>query len=142
MVLAVINALFLLSFVSSPAALAPLLLFVLVGYFFIHLLDQNPGPGKLAISIAAIIGAFVYLKKYTLIKAFPALPFDYTLIGLSYILFRVIHLMIDVNDRNIVGKVRGLDYFNYVFLMFNFVSGPIQRYQDFHQQQSQIFLYL
>lgn len=137
-VLALINAVFLLSYSSSLEALIPLTVFILLGYVFICYLYHQPNRRALAVFITIIIFLFIYLKRYTVINFIPSLTFPYTVMGLSYILFRVLQVMIDVYDRNIPKKISLLDYFNFVWFFPTFVSGPIQRYQDFHLQQQRL----
>ena len=53
------------------------------------------------------------------------------LLGLSYIIFRVLSVILSVQDT---GRLPGLvPYLNYCLSMFTFLSGPIQRYRDFDE---------
>jgi alginate O-acetyltransferase complex protein AlgI len=54
-------------------------------------------------------------------------------VGLSYILFRVIHLLIDYK-QGVFPRPSFLEYINYCFFFLNYVSGPIQRFDDFNKQ--------
>jgi len=133
-----INGVFLFSYSSCISALLPLLVFILLGYAFIGYLSQRPNPQVLAFFIAIIIFIFCYLKQYTAIKFIPSMTFVYSVVGLSYVLFRVLQVMIDVYDRNIPKKISLVDYFNFVCFFPCFLSGPIQRYQDFYLQQQKL----
>ena len=115
-VLGLINVVFLFSFASSVKVLIPLLIFVFLGYIFVCHLYNHPNNKVLAIFISIIIIFFLYLKKYSLISFIPSLNFSYTLVGLSYILFRVLQVVVDVYDRNIPKKISPLEYFNFIFL--------------------------
>ncbi|MEO5345962.1 MAG: hypothetical protein H7834_06250 [Magnetococcus sp. YQC-9] len=79
---------------------------------------------------------FVVLKRYTIIEFLPALPFSYSVIGLSYVLFKLLHLIIDVKGGAIERIPSPTEYFNYMCFFLSFLSGPIQRFQDFEAQES------
>jgi D-alanyl-lipoteichoic acid acyltransferase DltB (MBOAT superfamily) len=76
------------------------------------------------------IAGFVWLKKYAFVPAGLTLHFAYATVGLSYILFRVLHLMIDTWSGGITEPVRFVSFFNYNANFTTLVSGPIQRYGD------------
>jgi alginate O-acetyltransferase complex protein AlgI len=59
------------------------------------------------------------------------LPFPYLIVGLSYILFRVLQVMVDARSGSLPGRIGPLASFRYTCNFLCFVSGPIQRYQDF-----------
>ena len=54
------------------------------------------------------------------------------LIGISYSSFKAIHFVIEAYKRKING-LRFLELANYLLFFPSFVSGPINRYNDFHQ---------
>lgn len=81
--------------------------------------------------IGITILLFSYLKQYGFIDFLGSLSTPYTVVGLSYILFRVIHLMVDVYDRSIRERINFITYLNYTCFFLSFVSGPIMRYQQF-----------
>ena len=133
--LALLNCYFIYSFSIDNIYLVPLFLFVLVGYFSTLLAKNLRTFLGIGITLTSLIAIFIWLKRYSVIDFLPTLDFPYLTIGLSYILFRIIHLIIDVSQGAI--RVPGfLAYFNYIFFFLNFVSGPIQRYQDFSEQNS------
>jgi D-alanyl-lipoteichoic acid acyltransferase DltB (MBOAT superfamily) len=71
------------------------------------------------------------LKKYAFLPEASFLHFPYFTLGLSYIFFRVLHLLIETGDGN---EERHIGPGAYLLYMLNFttlVSGPIQRYDDF-----------
>lgn len=51
-------------------------------------------------------------------------------VGLSYLLFRMIHYAVDVHQGRINNK-NFLTYWNYLFYFPNFLAGPIDRFQNF-----------
>src|SRR5688572_7546453 len=54
------------------------------------------------------------------------------LIGISYSSFKAIHFIVEAYKRKIEG-LRFLEVVNYLLFFPSFVSGPINRYNDFHQ---------
>jgi len=87
----------------------------------------------LGVLIAAVVVLFVWLKRYNAFGSLPTFPIAYVTVGLSYILFRILHLMIDVGQGEL-RRPSPLDFWNYVLFFPSFVSGPIQRYDDFSRQ--------
>lgn len=129
-VFAAANAVFIASQVSTAPALAPLLIFVALSYPAVRWLRRASAWG-LVLYLVATIAAFVVLKRYAFLDGILELPFPYLSMGLSYILFRLIHLMVDAQTGELPTAIGPLRYFNYSCNFLCFVSGPIQRYPDF-----------
>ena len=126
-----LNLAFVGSFAQNPEALAPLAVFMLIGFVCLKLIDRVPLSQVAAGAAILIILVFIYLKQYSIADALPDLPFVYVFFGVSYILFRMLHLVIDRYQEAIDKPVTALSYVNYLLYFPAFVSGPIQRYQDF-----------
>ena len=58
------------------------------------------------------------------------------LIGISYSSFKAIHFIIEAHKRKFE-SLRFLEFVNYLLFFPSFVSGPINRYNDFHQSFEQ-----
>ena len=118
----------------SAAPLVPLVGFLLLGYLGLSMLER--GWHQLALwSILAIIFTYIWLKKYTFLPDGIFLRFPYFTLGLSYIFFRVLHLLIEAGNRS--GQ-RSIDFGAYLVYTLNFttfISGPIQRYDLFAADQ-------
>jgi D-alanyl-lipoteichoic acid acyltransferase DltB (MBOAT superfamily) len=112
----------------------PLLGFLLLGYGSIVLLDR--GWTRLtAWSVAVIICAYAWLKKYTFLPPGTFIHSIYFTLGLSYIFFRVLSLVIEAGE-NEDGKRLGFgEYLIYLLNFTTLISGPIQRYDEFAQDQ-------
>jgi alginate O-acetyltransferase complex protein AlgI len=130
-----LNLWFLTSFTPSLAALFPLFGFLLAGYAAVRLLDR-PSPFLFRLFLGAIVLSFFWLKKYSFLPSMLFLDVSYTTIGLSYIFFRVAHMIIDANDGTLPKRVSLIAYLNYTLNFTTLVSGPIQRFQDFARSQS------
>ena len=82
---------------QDPTVFFPLAGFLLLGYGGLILLERGR-TGFLVWGIPAIIFVYVWLKKYTFLPEEIFLHFPYFTLGLSYIFFRVLHLLIEAND--------------------------------------------
>lgn len=132
-ILLVANFLFIASFASDTLALLPLAAFVVVGYACVRFVPAKEAKLSYGAVLLAFLFLFVWLKQYAVISAVPHLHFVYLAVGLSYILFRVLHLIIDTHD-GILECPPFLDYLLYTTSFLTFVSGPIQRYPQFEAQ--------
>jgi alginate O-acetyltransferase complex protein AlgI len=141
-VLVIANLLFLTSFSTTPTALVPFVGFILLGYVGMRTMQlscSRPGFAALAVTVVAV---FCWLKQYAFIPRSAFLAFPYLTIGISYILFRVLHLIIDARQGSLAVRIGPLSYLAYTLNFTSLVSGPIQRYQDFDRTQSANGLYL
>ena len=117
-----------------PIVFVPLIGFLFLGYGALWLL-QRGWSQSLVWSIIAIIFAYVWLKKYTFLPAGTFLHFSYFTLGLSYIFFRVLHLLIETGDGNEQRKIGFGSYLLYTLNFTTFVSGPIQFYDEFARDE-------
>jgi alginate O-acetyltransferase complex protein AlgI len=126
----------LLLWILSPGliALLPLVGFLAMGYIGIAII-RNGWARFMPIGIFAVIFAFVWLKKYTFIPSNIFLHFPYFTVGLSYIFFRVLHLLIESGEQGPARQVSIGGYLTYTLNFTTLVSGPIQRYEDFAKDQ-------
>jgi D-alanyl-lipoteichoic acid acyltransferase DltB (MBOAT superfamily) len=83
------------------------------------------------------VAGFAWLKKYSFIPSSLFLPHPYVTLGLSYILFRVLHLIIDARARHttLPLKIGLVSYLNYTLNFTTLIAGPIQRYKEFSSMQ-------
>lgn len=133
-ILLIINIVFVSSFVTSISQFIPLAIFLLLGYLFINLSYSHKNKYYSAIFILTIVTVFIYLKRYTFFDFLPFIKDTYLTVGLSYILFRIIQVILDVQGGSIVEKISLISYLNFTCFFLNYISGPIQRYQDFNSQ--------
>ena len=128
-----LNAVFILSMVTRPFQLVPLAGFVLLGYGAILIAGRGRSLVSLGILVTGLVAIFIWLKRYPIVSAVPAFNFAFTVVGLSYILFRILHIVIDV-AQGCLRRPSFIAYLNYVFFFLSLLSGPIQRYEDFAAQ--------
>jgi len=130
-----LDAAFLYSQSGALRPLLPLLGFVLLGYVAIIVAEKRRARHGLGLLVFGIVAIFVWLKRYPLVSALPSLGFAFTVVGLSYMLFRILHIVIDVGQGSL-NRPRFLTYLNYVFNFLCLLSGPIARLEDFAPQVS------
>src|SRR5277367_5575692 len=114
----------------SPVAYLPLALFLFMGYAGLFLIERRVSRAVI-LSVVTVILVYVWLKKYTFLPQDTFLRFPYFTLGLSYIFFRVLHLLIEAGDRTERRSIGFGAYLLYTLNFTTFVSGPIQRYDQF-----------
>jgi alginate O-acetyltransferase complex protein AlgI len=130
-VLLVANLVFLASFVRSPQQLAPLAGFLVLGYAATLWVARWSRPWVLGCSVALIVLVFAVLKRYAFLPAGVDLQFIYLQIGLSYILFRILQMVIDSAGGEREARLGPLNFFGFTCNFLCFVSGPIQRSNEY-----------
>jgi D-alanyl-lipoteichoic acid acyltransferase DltB (MBOAT superfamily) len=132
-IFALANIVFLAGFARAPAAFVPLVAFLLFGYCAVALIQRGYARRGWAVAgfVVTVILAFVWLKKYSFVPGELWLASPYTVVGLSYIFFRILHLIVDAGQDALPERVGLLDYIGYTLNFFSLVSGPIQRYPDY-----------
>lgn len=73
---------------------------------------------------------FIYLRKYEWAGGLAWLDHPIAVVGLSYMLFRVIHLLIEAPSLGHL-PFSSLRYSTYILAFWTLLSGPIQRYEAF-----------
>nr|WP_294501295.1 MBOAT family O-acyltransferase [uncultured Rhodopila sp.] len=130
----VLNLAFVWSFSQAVLPLAPLAGFLAIGYGCL----AAAGSGRkwaAPASIVLVLAVFVWLKRYSFIPESLLLPPGAMTVGLSYIFFRVMHLVIDAGQEP-GRRVGVLRYLNFTLNFPAFVSGPIQRLEDYEANDS------
>ncbi len=128
----------------DPASRLALAAFLLSGYGTALVLRRRPSALLLGGYLALLVAAFLLLKRYAVVGwALPvrlrgvALAHVVRITGLSYILFRQIHFLVDAAQGQIEAPSLWT-YLNYQLNVFTLLAGPIQRYQDFAAQWSRL----
>jgi D-alanyl-lipoteichoic acid acyltransferase DltB (MBOAT superfamily) len=136
LVLLAANLALLSSFSSGVTDLAPFALFLALGYGATTLLHRRGGRRIAALMIGLVLLTFVWLKKYSFIPSDLFLRSPYVTVGLSYVFFRVMHLVVDAGQGDLERPVPILSYVNYCTNFLCLIAGPIQRYEDYAAQQA------
>lgn len=130
-VLLVTNVALLGSFVDHPIELVPYVGFLVFGYALIQILRKNTSTLLHGAAIIAVLIIFCWLKQYSFLPREMFISSPYLAVGLSYVFFRVMHLVVDSPDMK--ENISVVDYINYLLNFTCLVSGPIQRYPDYHR---------
>jgi len=127
---------FLAFFSLGPASFVPLAAFLLFGFVSLRLMQAAATRLFVPLLIIGII-TFAWLKKYAFIPPSLFLQYPYVTLGLSYVLFRVLQLIIDARSRSatLLGKISLVSYLTFTLNFTTLVSGPIQRYNQFASMQ-------
>jgi len=130
--LALASALMIVSWMS-PLDLLALALFVVPPYFVIRTIWGNARVAATAVASSVVIwevALFIYLRKYEWVGDMAWLDHPVALIGLSYILFRIVHLVIEAPYLGHL-PFSPTRYGTYVLAFWTLIAGPIQRYEAF-----------
>ena len=110
--------------------------FLGLGYLGLKLIESGRVRAATPMVVVTVL-IYVWLKKYTFIPSPLFLRVSYTTLGLSYIFFRIIHLLVDAKSGMLPGRVGPVSYLLYTLNFTSLIAGPIQRYQDFDKSQQQ-----
>lgn len=133
LVLAFANAVFIYSFLDHWTDGWALAGFMLIGYVMVASVPLRK-PGVAGAYVLVLVTIFALLKQYfvpeNLVSAYPV----FSTLGLSYVLFRILQLIIDRAQGMIETLPSPLRFFSYVAFFPAFLSGPIHRFENFDQQ--------
>jgi len=129
----VLNLMFVWSFAGALGPLLPLAIFLALGY--VGLTAARTGRAWTApLFIVLVLAVFIWLKRYSFIPPV-LLPPGIMTVGLSYIFFRVMHLIIDAG-QGATERIGIVSYLNFTLNYPAFISGPIQRWEDYQANGS------
>jgi alginate O-acetyltransferase complex protein AlgI len=143
-VMLVANLAFASTFFAAPLAALPLAGFLAAGYGGFLLVRRDRSRTPFVVVLVVVISLFFWLKQYGFVPAASFLPFAYSTIGLSYIFFRTLHVIIDAHDGAFDGEDMGngpdgligpVAFVNYTLNFTSLVSGPIQLFGDYAADQ-------
>ncbi len=136
-VLLAANIAFLWMLSPDPRTWLPFLGFLACGYASLRLVQARGRVAQwfFAPLCGAVLLVYVWLKQYTFLPSAAFLHVPYTVIGLSYVFFRVLHLIIDARNQALPDKVDPVSYLSFTLNFTSLVSGPIQRYQDYRPME-------
>ncbi|HET9393770.1 MAG TPA: MBOAT family O-acyltransferase [Candidatus Rubrimentiphilum sp.] len=135
-ILLLANIGFVLTFTHSPLQLVPFGGLLVLGYAGMKLVEVHKNKAVFIVLLAALIFLFCLLKQYTFVPHALFLQIVYFTVGMSYVFFRVLHLVIDAYQDALPDRVGLLSYANYTLNFTSLVSGPIQLYPDYLRTES------
>lgn len=129
-----INLVFVGGLVLGAVGTVSTIAFVALGYGLTRLAVRR--NTRLWLPIGVYVALFIYMRRYDFLTWLVADDLLTTLlrtIGLSFVLFKVLHVMVDGRSGRL-GRFDPLTYVNYCLNFTTFMMGPIQRYQDYREQ--------
>jgi D-alanyl-lipoteichoic acid acyltransferase DltB (MBOAT superfamily) len=117
----------------DPRAFIPFFGFLVLGYAALLLVQRRTVP--LALALFIVVFTYAWLKKYTFLPPAIFLHSPYFTLGLSYVIFRTLHLIIESAEPGPKPPIGPLAYLLYMLNFTTLVSGPIQRYDEFARSQ-------
>src|SRR5262245_38517867 len=131
-----VNVFFLWSLLLGPMGALSTIGFCLLGYVLTRLIARRSQFGVLVGALSIYILLFMYMRRYdflTWILPQSVLTQALSTVGLSFLLFKIVHVMIEAHSGTL-GPLQFSTYLNYCLNFTTFMMGPIQRYQDYYQQ--------
>lgn len=129
---------FIVTLYPSPTSLAVLLGAIAVHFVSLRAMqaaDQRLRRAIFYVWLTFGLTGFIIVKKYTwatsLILPYDWLNHDLSSIGYSFLLFRQIHMSIEVRDDPARLTFDLVNYLAYQLAFWTFLAGPIQRFPDF-----------
>jgi D-alanyl-lipoteichoic acid acyltransferase DltB (MBOAT superfamily) len=134
-VMLVASVVFLATFSRNPLDFAPLGGFLLVGYVALRLTERHP-TRVFPFAVGGVILLFVWLKRYAFVPSGLWIPAAYVTVGMSYILFRLLHLIIEARNDPSYARLPVRVYLGYLIGFNTLVAGPIQYYDEYVADQN------
>jgi alginate O-acetyltransferase complex protein AlgI len=131
-VLLLASVVFLGVFAATPFALAPFAGFVAIGLLGRSAARKNRQAVVPAVLVVLVL--FFWLKHYAFVPASTWITAPYVTIGLSYILFRLLHLIIEAPDEEAVNTITLRELLCYLIGFNTLVAGPIQRLDEYQSE--------
>ncbi len=128
------NLVFIASYVDKLVQVLPLCGFLALCYVAVEVTRRTRSAASQWLGLALMLASFIVLKKFSFLSPALWLPFPYLALGLSYVLFRVLHLLVDAQQGELQHPLTPLHFLNYTCNFLTFIAGPIQRYEAYEKQ--------
>jgi alginate O-acetyltransferase complex protein AlgI len=133
--LAIASLIFALASTEAIGDAVCLLAMAATGWFAVMAVRRNKNAWLLAGCLTVIVLEFVAIRQVLPHEAMSSWPLYGPVlgstIGLSYVMFRILHLIVDAHGDELPADVGLLPYLTYLFCYLTFLAGPIQRFPDF-----------
>jgi len=127
---------FVLTFTHDPRALAPFAGLLAFGFASLKIMEFRRGKAAFVPLLLALIVGFFWLKRYAFVPHEMFLPFSYFVVGMSYVYFRMLHLVIDAYQDALPERIGLAAYVSFTLNFTCLVSGPIQMFQDYRRTET------
>lgn len=139
-VLTTLSLVYVTSHASDYREFIPIVVFILAGIGMMILVSRVKDFTYLIICCTLLTIGFAYLKQYEFISFLPVFGTTYVVVGISYIFFRILHILIDIHYKQLrdfhLDQIPSV--FNYLISFLTFSAGPIQRYQEYQIQEAKV----
>lgn len=136
-VLLAANLTFFATFANGPLSLVPFAGFLVAGYLAMKLTAVRKEPIVLYASLAVLVGGFCWIKRYAFFPHGMLLPDLFVTVGLSYVFFRVVSVVVDAFQDALPHSIGVAGYVNYTLNFTTLVAGPIQFYRPFARDETE-----
>lgn len=131
------SVVFLATLSRDPVAYLPLLGFLGVGYLAVRAAGARSAR-LFPLVVAGVLLLFVWIKRYAFVPEGVWIPYAYVTVGLSYILFRLLHLVIEAHGTPALARLPVRDYLGYLIGFTTLVAGPIMFYDEYLETQREL----
>jgi D-alanyl-lipoteichoic acid acyltransferase DltB (MBOAT superfamily) len=136
-ILVLANVALVLSFTHDPKQLAPFAVLLAFGFVSMKAMESYRSRAAFIPLVVGLLFAFFWLKRYAFVPHYLYLPFTYLTIGMSYVFFRILHLVIDAYHDALPERLSIAAYASYTLNFTCLISGPIQLYQDYRRTETE-----
>jgi alginate O-acetyltransferase complex protein AlgI len=128
---------FIFAIAGSVVLTLPFWVLVLGGFLVVRYAPHAESPVAMVALAALVVLAWWLLRMVATADSAPAsgtVPASVAALGLSYAMFRIIHMAVDARDDALGGKPSLQSYLCYLTFFPNYLAGPVQRFQHFSPQ--------
>lgn len=132
--LAIASLIFALASTEAIGDAVCLLAMAATGWLAVMAVRRNKNGWLLAGCLAVIVAEFIAIRQLPHGPMSSWLVYGPVLgstIGVSYVMFRTLHLIVDAHGDELPADVGLPTYLTYLFCYLTFLAGPIQRFPDF-----------
>lgn len=135
-VLLIANVGFFATFAPSFIAIVPFAVFLGAGYVAMRFVEKKKSRPAFAALLFAFVFGLCWLKRYTFFPEASLLSGLYVTVGLSYVFFRIVSVVVDAYQDVLPERVGAMAYINYTLNFTTLIAGPVQFYPQFHRDEA------
>jgi alginate O-acetyltransferase complex protein AlgI len=136
--LLIASAVFIFCMAGNAVSTLPFWALVCGGFIVVRNAHRATAATALILLAVLVVLAWWWLRMMAL-NVFGSAPDaavsgNVAILGLSYAMFRIIHLTVDARDDELGGRISFRSYLCYMTFFPNYLAGPVQRFQYFAPQ--------
>lgn len=133
-VIIVASVVFLASFSHDPVEFLPFAAFIALGFACLRIPDRYR-ERTFPFVIIGTVAFFTWIKQYAFVPDAIVLRHAYVSVGISYILFRMLHLLIETRADPAYARMPFPVYLTYLISFHTLIAGPIQTFDEYLTQR-------